>query len=365
MEEEITKNPKTEIKIKLLTYNIFMRPPGINEKGKDDYKDTRQKMISEKVVPNYDILFFQELFPSMNPRRKRIIKSAKKNGITYCSLPAKAPLFSIHKVNSGLLNLSRYKISKTIFKPYKACSGIDAIAYKGVLYSKIIIQDQVLHLFNTHLQASYGSVLDKNKKGKYKQKRHFESRLRQIIELRKFITDTLIEESIYSDIYQEMNGIPMRDKILVTGDFNSEFARMLPKFFEKIHNQKARDFINNYEGDKFDEYEFLVYVLSNYGDDEVIDHLADSYGYKHPHTATGVLREGNREPITGKRLENHLRRRSNAIDFWFEIKPHKESQTRLYANDKKCCFVRPFFVNHPKVDKLSDHYGVELTFNIN
>lgn len=39
-------------------------------------------------------------------------------------------------------------------------SGIDKLAWKGVLYTKILLSDRefggdYLHLFNTHLQASY------------------------------------------------------------------------------------------------------------------------------------------------------------------------------------------------------------------
>jgi hypothetical protein len=33
--------------------------------------------------------------------------------------------------------------------------GSDDISYKGILFTKIVIQERVLYLFNTHTQASY------------------------------------------------------------------------------------------------------------------------------------------------------------------------------------------------------------------
>lgn len=360
-------NPNSEptslTPLKLLTYNVFMRPPGINEKGKDDYKNTRQRLISKTVVPLYDIVCFQELFTSLNTRRTRILKSAKDAGINFRSISPLPPLISVHKINSGLLTISRYNIKKTIFKHFKKCSGIDAVAYKGVLYSQIELPNQILHLFNTHLQATYGPVMSKNKKGVYRMKKHFRSRLNQIIELRRAITHILEANSNYRQDLDKMEDKEgFTDSILVTGDFNSKSSRNLPKFFfEKMMDKRAQKWINSHSKEEFNEFDYLVHILSNYGQDSITDFMKESYG-AHPLTGSGFLGSGNRKPIPEEELDYFLVHSGSAIDFWFEIKPHGKSKSGLKPRleNRKSCVVRPFFLLHKNFDKLSDHHGVEL-----
>lgn len=353
--------------IKLLTYNVFMRPPGINEKGKDDYKDTRQRIISEQVIPEYDFLCFQELFTRFNTRRTKILKAARKSGLAHKSLSPQPPVFSIHKVNSGLLNFGRFEISRSIFKPFKYCSGVDAVAYKGVLYSKVVFKGEVLHIFNTHLQASYGPVTKKNKKGVLVMKKHYRSRLCQILELRQMITDILAKEPNFCQTKSEMEKNPFKGTILVTGDFNSKSNRKLPKdFFSDLPDRRAKSWVERQPGEKFNEYEFLYFVLSNFGEDEIVDFMKESYNGEHPGTGTGFLGDGNRDPVPEEDLDQYVLQSGCAIDFWFEIKPFKLAGGKFKPKiDKgKSCVVRPFLVKHEKFDKLSDHHGVELNLEL-
>lgn len=46
--------------IKLLTFNVFLRPPPIKT-NEDDYKEQRFMEILN-VIDNYDIVCFQEMF---------------------------------------------------------------------------------------------------------------------------------------------------------------------------------------------------------------------------------------------------------------------------------------------------------------
>lgn len=46
-----------EPRIRLLTYNVFMRPPGINTHD-DDFKDDRLSYL-KKHIGDYDIVCFQ------------------------------------------------------------------------------------------------------------------------------------------------------------------------------------------------------------------------------------------------------------------------------------------------------------------
>lgn len=54
-------------RIKILTYNLFMRPPGIKN-HLDDYKNERLEAVLSHLL-NYDILCFQELFETGNFRK--------------------------------------------------------------------------------------------------------------------------------------------------------------------------------------------------------------------------------------------------------------------------------------------------------
>lgn len=58
-------------------------------------------------------------------------------------------------VDSGLLVLSRFPILVSHFESYKIGILSDSASDKGYIYCKIKIGDSILHLFVTHLQASY------------------------------------------------------------------------------------------------------------------------------------------------------------------------------------------------------------------
>lgn len=58
-------------------------------------------------------------------------------------------------VDSGLLVLSKYPILYSYFESYDLGILSDSASDKGYIYCKIRIGDDILHLFVTHLQASY------------------------------------------------------------------------------------------------------------------------------------------------------------------------------------------------------------------
>ena len=62
--------------IRLLTYNVFLRPPPIKTNA-DDYKEERFNQIMN-IIDDYDILCFQEMFQSASFRPERIIQAAIK-----------------------------------------------------------------------------------------------------------------------------------------------------------------------------------------------------------------------------------------------------------------------------------------------
>lgn len=56
--------------------------------------------------------------------------------------------------------MSKYPIIHSVFKSYKVGVLSDSASDKGSLYCKIQLKGNVLHLFNTHLQATYHNFDD-------------------------------------------------------------------------------------------------------------------------------------------------------------------------------------------------------------
>ena len=140
--------------MRLLTYNLFMRPPPVKTNA-SDFKDARLDEFV-KQLDAFDIICHQEVFSTMNTRKQRLITYARKAGFLYHVVNDYPSLFSGYAVDGGLLILSRFPIIESAFELYDYGVVSDALSYKGVLYAKIEIQPGlVLHLFNTHTQASY------------------------------------------------------------------------------------------------------------------------------------------------------------------------------------------------------------------
>ena len=60
--------------IKLLTYNMFMRPPPVKTNA-SDFKDARLNEFV-KQLDDFDIICHQEIFTTLNTRKQRLISYA-------------------------------------------------------------------------------------------------------------------------------------------------------------------------------------------------------------------------------------------------------------------------------------------------
>ena len=60
--------------IRLLTFNVFLRPPPIKT-NQDDFKEERFQEIM-RLLDHYDIVCFQEMFQTATFRPERIIQAA-------------------------------------------------------------------------------------------------------------------------------------------------------------------------------------------------------------------------------------------------------------------------------------------------
>jgi endonuclease/exonuclease/phosphatase family metal-dependent hydrolase len=191
--------------VKVLTYNIFLRPPPVKN-NENDWKDERLADFI-KILDCYDIICLQEMFGSFNNRKQELIKFANKSGLFfYCDSPSPS-FFSTCLADGGLLILSRFPIVLSEFRPFRYCVLSDALSDKGVLYAKIKIGDAYLNVFNTHLQASYfGS-------GNYHWDISIKTRNDQIEEISNFI-----KEVVNNNNTRDLEGTD--GPILVMGDFN-------------------------------------------------------------------------------------------------------------------------------------------------
>ncbi|EGR27641.1 hypothetical protein IMG5_192450 [Ichthyophthirius multifiliis] len=189
-----------QIILKLLTYNLFLRPPLIKN-NIDDFKNERTKFFLNNIF-DFEIICLQEVFAFLNQRKEKIIENAIKQGFLYHAKSPQPSFFSFQLVDGGLLTLSKFPIVKKIFLPYKYGILSDNLSMKGVLYTKIQINDTHLHLFNTHLQASYVG-------NEQNVKQTVITRIDQLQQMKQFINKTL-----------ENNQQFQNELILICGDFN-------------------------------------------------------------------------------------------------------------------------------------------------
>ncbi|KRX10020.1 Endonuclease/exonuclease/phosphatase [Pseudocohnilembus persalinus] len=186
---------------KLLTFNMFLRPPLIKN-NQDDMKNERLSLLLDKIE-DYDILCLQEV----HTKHKLIYNSLKK-GFLYHAESDDPTFLDGTLVDGGLLTLSKKPIVYSKFQRFQYGVLSDNIALKGILYTKILIkqdkqnQNYYLHLFNTHLQASYIGHETKVKSTVL-------TRINQLKTLKAFV-DVMLAQNYSSD----------KDLCLIVGDYN-------------------------------------------------------------------------------------------------------------------------------------------------
>eukprot|EP00123_Amoebidium_parasiticum_P013044 comp21729_c0_seq2/m.30731 comp21729_c0_seq2/g.30731 ORF comp21729_c0_seq2/g.30731 comp21729_c0_seq2/m.30731 type:complete len:282 (-) comp21729_c0_seq2:64-909(-) len=141
--------------LRLLSYNLFVRPPIINSHG-TDYKDERLAMFINEVR-DYDVLCLQELFNFMSTRRSDFVAKCKKQGyVDDVFIDRHIAVYFPRIVDGGVNIISRLPFAQTDAYVYTMAEwrSSDAIAHKGVVYARLQIStDRHVHVFTTHLQA--------------------------------------------------------------------------------------------------------------------------------------------------------------------------------------------------------------------
>ena len=333
-------------RIKILTYNFFLRPPPVKT-NESDYKNERLNDFL-LFLPNFDIICFQEVFGAFSDRKHRIIKEAKKNGYNYFLISKNPSFFSKYICDGGLLLLSKYPIIENDWFPYFINISGDAVSKKGVLYAKIQIGKRFLFLFNTHLQASY---YDES----------YES-FNNTVQTRTHQTEELINY-IYNKILIIQKSEIENGKIILIGDFNIDAHNNI--FAQKKYN------IPKY---KISEYEIFKQKLNKLG--LVNDLMLKKYN-EHLYTFGNNDKPEYDHALTGKADLNM----KQTLDYIWEIIPdynldiyknHISQENNVENGDVMennygkigvvydSFKVEKFLVKNRKYQQLSDHFGLSV-----
>ena len=147
-------------RLRVLTYNLYLRPPLINSNG-NDWKDERLDLFIARVLPQYDVIALQEVFALGSSRQRRLVHAARQLGFGWVVSSVAPPfLTSLKFIDAGLLILSRYPITEAAGHIYQTGHQIDHYAAKQVIYARISIpgangSTHDINVFTTHTQASY------------------------------------------------------------------------------------------------------------------------------------------------------------------------------------------------------------------
>jgi endonuclease/exonuclease/phosphatase family metal-dependent hydrolase len=144
-------------KLRVLSYNVFLRPPIISHKC-GDFKNERTQLITN-IFPYFDIILLQEVHTCLNFRCNTLITEARRHGLFYHYCNYGPAIFSRYLSNNGLLILSKYPITASDCIAFNNCVSYDTIIEKGCNYIRVnLFPNLDIHVFNSHLQSSYQKV---------------------------------------------------------------------------------------------------------------------------------------------------------------------------------------------------------------
>jgi endonuclease/exonuclease/phosphatase family metal-dependent hydrolase len=305
-----TSNPKKNVSF--LSYNLFCLP-GLAA----SFSPSSCPLSSErstgflKHIPSYDIIALQEVW---NPRYKSLEHYARQNNlhIVGSSSPSSLRFLTLRIFGGGLMIMSKYPMVDTQEIIFDKGSHSDSFVTKGVLYAKLKVESSFVHVFNTHLQASYGYEFD------FTGNPYSNIRKKQLKKLAEFV-----QRVTANDNYP----------ILLAGDFNVN-ARVGPE-----------------DGSDSKEYTDMLELLQHQSY-KTVDILKEHNGGTHPVTygGNGVV-HGAKPTVGGQRLDFIL---------------HLEKDSSVHGLD--CNFsdgkVVTFKEDGQVYTHISDHYAQSVNIGL-
>jgi len=318
--------PKSEVPydVKVLSYNIFLRPPFIKNNA-DDYKNERLQEFMKSELEKYDIVCLQEMFSLANYRQQLLLTTAYEKGFHYYAKSVDPHWLSGKFIDAGLVILSKYPILATDGMIYLNGNQIDSWAAKQVIYAKIQVSPTFfVHVFTTHMQASYYDNVESVNVINDK------ARASQVQEIADFVKSKT-DNSPYPTIIAGDFNIDSRGE-------NAEYKYMMDTLVTAMPTVK----------DLLQETDHPI----TYGDFEDVEHTHEE------NKTMSVPRE-----LHLTHTADHCCGLSIDYIFFADTEANKREKI-LEVRDTK---VEEFFVD-PKIftfSQLSDHYGVSTTLRIN
>jgi len=295
----------TKHKVSLLSYNLYCLPwlACMMKPSTCPHSYDRVKAFL-KHIPNYDIIGLQEVW---SPRYQQVESHAKQKGlhVVGSSQASFTNMLGLRVFGGGLMIISKYPIETTRELVFDKGVASDGFVTKGVLYAKVKIGSSYVHVFNTHMQASYGYEFKENDP-------YALIRRKQIQQVSSFIAKIALDDD---------------HPILVMGDFNVNAIR---------HPE---------EGGESKEYLEMMSSLCNNGLLSVIDIHKEYNQGKHPVTNSGRGVKGLKVSKGGQRL-----------DFVFEMRRNRTRRDRIF-HEFPHCSVETFEVEGEIYTHISDHFA--------
>lgn len=305
------KRVKTNVSI--LSYNLYCLPwlATTFSPASCPLPHERSSAFLEHIH-DYDIVSLQEVW---DPHYTNIEKYAKSHNmhVVGSSAPSSFRYISLRIFGGGLMIVSKYPIVDRQEIIFDRGWDADRFVTKGVLYAKVQVGASFVHVFNTHLQASYGYEFD------FVNNPYMHPRQKQIKRMTAFI-ERITEKDNYP--------------IMIMGDFN-------------VNGRAAPD-----DGADSTEYVDMVESLRSQ-QYEVVDVLKEHNGGKHPITYGGKGVLPGQKPKTG----------GQRLDFIFELKKNPSPHHMQYKLSGGA--VVPFQTSGSEpFTYISDHYAQKVTMEI-
>ena len=139
--------------IRIFDLNCFWRP-WLLHIGTIEHVRERSQLVSQRL-DNFDVVCLNESFHYGSTVVRDFVKVMQEKGFKYVVTTGRVPIFSHWVVDSGVMILSRYPITKTDYIAYKKANHWCWWAMKSCVYARIqISKKQHINVFATHLQAT-------------------------------------------------------------------------------------------------------------------------------------------------------------------------------------------------------------------
>lgn len=209
--------------------------------------------------------------------------------------------------------ISKYPIEATRELVFDKGVASDGFVTKGVLYAKVKVGISYVHVFNTHMQASYGYEFKENDP-------YALIRRKQIREVAAFIAKIALDD---------------HHPIIAMGDFNVNAIRRPDE-----PSCDSREYVE------------MLSALSSCGLFSVVDLHREANAGVHPVTNAGRGVKGVGISRGGQRL-----------DFVFEMRRNTTRRDRIFHAFPHCA-VLPFEVSGEAYTHISDHYASHVVMEL-